>query len=126
MDKEVIINGVNVSGCEAYNDTTFNFDCIAYCLDCKDKPNCYYKQLQRLQAKNEELKKELDIAKINYANEMDYQNLYKQALKKIKYIVTTINGTVAGGTASPKQEWLDLYRYIVTEVSRIISEVINE
>jgi len=48
MRDKIMCNGVDVSGCEFYG-TTFNCDCIAYCLNCKDKPNCYYKQLKREQ-----------------------------------------------------------------------------
>ena len=48
---------------------------------------------------------------------------YKQALERIKDIVTQINFTVAGGYESPKYEWIRLYRTIVYEVSKIISKV---
>lgn len=48
---------------------------------------------------------------------------YKQALERIKDIVTQINFTVAGGDESPKQEWIRLYSSIVYEVSKIINEV---
>ena len=51
-DKQIIIDGVDVSGCKHYKNRT----CIAdYCLTdmpfgeakCELNPNCYYKQLKR-------------------------------------------------------------------------------
>lgn len=64
-DKEVIIDDVNVAGCEAYfHDTWHN---MSHCLDryseikceCEDYPNCYYKQLQRKEQECEKLKVKL-------------------------------------------------------------------
>ena len=57
-DKQIIIDGVDVSGCKHYDD----LDCYAqrdncgYPLDCKDHPNCYYKQLKRKEQECERLK----------------------------------------------------------------------
>lgn len=51
-DKQIIIDGIDVSGCKHYKNRT----CIAdYCLTdmpfgeakCELNPNCYYKQLKR-------------------------------------------------------------------------------
>lgn len=46
-------------------------------------------EIKKLKQQCEELKKELDTAKINYSNEMDYQRMYYQALEKIDNIVTS-------------------------------------
>lgn len=62
--QEVIIDGVDVSGCKGFNKDGYKrtlFDChgkelLGYCL-CD--PNCYYKQLQRKIAEYEELKDEI-------------------------------------------------------------------
>lgn len=58
-DKQIIIDGVDVSGCEHYEDLNcFAYrDSCGYPLDCKDNPNCYYKQLKRKEQECEELKK---------------------------------------------------------------------
>lgn len=62
MDKEqIIINGVNVSGCKCYNKN-IKTDCLLYPLQpdaCKNNPNCYFKQLARKTQECEELKNNL-------------------------------------------------------------------
>lgn len=120
-DKEIIIDGVNVAGCGYFEPYLGNGDCmiqglginesILYC-DCKDNPNCYYKQSKRkeqecaifkqsenealeiiaeLNAECEELKdlnRRLHNQRESYWKE--YQSLqvkndrYKQALEKIE------------------------------------------
>ena len=64
-DKEIIIDGVDVSECEFY--TTME-DCVGIhdlCeqLDdyCSIKKDCYYKQLKRLEQENAELKAYMDV-----------------------------------------------------------------
>lgn len=65
MDK-VIIDGVDVSGCEFIGDIKNNFvKCTSWVhnskkqvsghWDCRENKNCYYKQLQRLQAEYDDL-----------------------------------------------------------------------
>lgn len=46
MDKEIIIDGVDVSGCEDYKVNN-RFTCHPHICCCHQRPNCYYKQLQR-------------------------------------------------------------------------------
>lgn len=67
MTEPIIINGVDVSGCVSFRDDVFTNkqlenvcsiglwqkhyqnleeNCVMSC-NCKDNPNCYYKQLQR-------------------------------------------------------------------------------
>ena len=70
MDKEIIIDGVNVvecnflleregkQKCESSHATGFGVIC-----DCDKWYNCYYKQLKRLEQENEELKAENDKLK---------------------------------------------------------------
>lgn len=46
-DKEIIeIDGVDVSGCENYRPKD-RFTCHPYICNCHQKPDCYFKQLQR-------------------------------------------------------------------------------
>ena len=69
-DKQIIIDGVDVSGCKYYD----NLDCYAergccgYPLDCEDNPNCYYKQLKR---------KEQECAQFRNANDEKNELLAK-------------------------------------------------
>ena len=64
MDKEIIIDGVNVAGCVQLVEEPF-YPC-GLGGECKGWENCYYKQLKRLEqeiaelkAENEKLKEEL-------------------------------------------------------------------
>lgn len=100
MNEEIIIDGVDVSGCDRYND----FPCkhgepYAICLAsfeqwndgehkyCKDRPDCYYKQLKRLQAENEQLKETCyGLLKIQYAL-AEESNEYEKALEEIREIL---------------------------------------
>ncbi len=72
-DKEIIIDGVDVSGCgffipnvaitlvialafpDEYTDAENTY------FKCEQNPECYYKQLQTLKAENEELRKYKDV-----------------------------------------------------------------
>lgn len=45
-DKEIIIDGVDVSGCEFVEDCLPSADCKLLCGFCYEFKNCYYKQLQ--------------------------------------------------------------------------------
>lgn len=68
IEKEKIINGIDVSECEKLGETIDGFTCglgkrIRFANEiitkhnlCKDNPDCYFKQLKRLQEENEKLK----------------------------------------------------------------------
>ena len=59
-DKEIIIDGVDVSGCRDYDAG----ECLSPCTtvrSCEAEKNCTYKQLKRLEAENVELKNRLII-----------------------------------------------------------------
>lgn len=80
-DKEIIINGVDVAGCEAYMPKLGKGDCIALANNsastCKGSPNCYYKQLQRKEQECEKWK--------------SYYDLYRQNQETIKNIHRVVN-----------------------------------
>lgn len=97
-NKEVIIDGVNVAGCEFAEESATTPKCrINNYIHC-DGYNCHYKQLQRLQAENEELEEKYnEYVKFHHYNnaefeqernsliqEIQYKNRYNQALEKIK------------------------------------------
>lgn len=91
-DKQIIIDGVNVSGCKHFKIGTCLADYLltdmdfseAKCELCKD---CYYKQLKAQEQENEELKRELmqyekDIKDLNY-----FAMKLKQTISEIKEII---------------------------------------
>lgn len=63
-DKQIIIDGVNVAGCEAYKPYLGKYDCIALgnksAATCKGSPNCLFKQLARKTQECEGIKKQLE------------------------------------------------------------------
>ena len=102
-DKQIIIDGVDVSGCEWYKQGATGFICADYnkSNDCSKNPNCYYKQLKRKEQECEELKKQIKIiddetivVEITEKQFEEYQKL-KQALTEIKEIAETCNSGVS-------------------------------
>lgn len=54
-DKQIIIDGVDVSRCSNYDHNSY-FECKVYYCHCDEIPNCYSKQLKRKEQECEELK----------------------------------------------------------------------
>ena len=84
MDKEIIINGVDVAGCEFYRiEANELYPKAQYCGSmrntfCANEPNCYYKQLKRLEF-------ELKVTKADYeASEQENAEL-KAENEKLKH-----------------------------------------
>ena len=94
-DKQIVIDGVDVSGCECYNPN-IKMDCLLHPLQsdaCKNNPNCYYKQLKRKEQECEELNKEIhnlnstiDFIKVTEHSAINKYNKLKQAVREIKKI----------------------------------------
>ena len=84
--KEIIIDGVNVAGCEFYQiEANELYPKAQYCGSmrntfCENEPDCYYKQLKRLEQENKEL--------VHYLACMTEQrNKANTTLQEIKAIV---------------------------------------
>ena len=65
-DKQIIIDGIDVSGCEWIREVGLDSEYICTCNSpnktsgyCKDNPNCRYKQLKRKEQECEKLKEKL-------------------------------------------------------------------
>jgi hypothetical protein len=84
MTEEIIIDGINVAGCEfavkPINDNRIKCHCVKGLLQiakmheqpesvksglCENNPNCYYKQLKRLEQENKELGRKAFLAEQN-------------------------------------------------------------
>ena len=65
--KEIIIDGVNIAGCEhsymVSNKPYCGIDSECVYNNCENYPDCYYKQLKRKEQENAELKAENEIAR---------------------------------------------------------------
>lgn len=86
MNKEqIIIDGVDVSGCEYSSTTPSSVLCYMKGNKCNDNPNCYFKQLARKTQECEELKEykavvdELTGKQIILTNKDKMPELYENA-----------------------------------------------
>lgn len=100
IDKEIIINDVDVRECEKLGETIDGITCglgkrIRFANEiitkhnlCKNNPNCRYKQLKRKEQECEELKQWKKDAENLFRTQTDNVdkiiNRYKQALDKIE------------------------------------------
>ena len=111
-DKRIIIDEVDVSGCEWFGQIDLDINvictsnspkkCSTY---CKDIPNCYYKQLKRKEQECERLKiikedffKQAEISHQAVLNKNKIieklekeESKYKQTIAKIKDICSEMN-----------------------------------
>lgn len=95
MDKEIIIDGVDVAGCEFYENGNCNCvdarNCEGYIFDevtpCIGNPECNFKQLARKTQECEELEKTYDTLQNTWIKQSKHLHRYKQALEKIKFEV---------------------------------------
>ena len=87
-DKQIITDGVDVSGCEHINTCDNKIKCVILQDDvCETNPycegyNCYYKQLKRKEQALDEIEKYLD-AQQKYFDGEDYHNLL-DIINKVK------------------------------------------
>ena len=75
-DKQIMIDGVNVSGCEFYwreKELCNNGNLTSYCQENKD---CLYKKYKRKEQECEELKKQLERKEENYQKLLSKSNKY--------------------------------------------------
>ena len=54
-NKEIIIDGVNVSECRNYDSSEY-WKCEPFICHCEELPNCYFKQFKRAEQKLEKIK----------------------------------------------------------------------
>ena len=78
-DKQIIIDGVNVAGCEDYGYRgKAGYWCHNYDEPCTDYPNCYYKQLKRAE------KRIIELNETIQAKEQECEELKKQLYQNFK------------------------------------------
>lgn len=112
MTEEIIIDGVNVAGCDGLNKILLPLkqcDLLQFKTRdggvagrwCTDHSNCYYKQLKKMEQENKELKEKIDIIeqiiKILYPNASDdelydvaFNGEYIDKLKELKDTADTM------------------------------------
>ena len=124
-DKQIIVNGGDVSGCIYYQynmctATKDNYgDCSFYCKDY-DMNDCYYKQLQR-EKQNSQEAIDASIREFNRAEELKtLLKRKKQECEKYKQTITKIK------EISEKQCICGVYCIDMKQILQLISEVKNE
>ena len=91
-DKQMIVDGVDVSECERNGGKLCSMSRESYCY-CSDRPNCIYKRFKRKEQENEELKQRLhqcwtvENSFVEQLDQLEAENKkLKQALVEIKEI----------------------------------------
>lgn len=82
MDKEIIIDGVNVAGCVQLVEEPF-YPC-GLGGECKGWENCYYKQLKLLEQENAELKAYKDVNE-DFKTAWEELKAENERLKKVAF-----------------------------------------
>ena len=80
-DKQIMIDGVDVSGCGWYTQGATRMICADWHIsnDCSKNPNCYYKQLKRAEQTVEECHKyQVQLEDKLEAKEQECEKLKKQ------------------------------------------------
>ena len=87
MDKQIIIDDVDISGCEYCLKMT-KYRCTIqrdiYKWLCEENPNCYYKQLKRKEQECEELKEDRERWKSNFNGKVSAIEELLQQLDQLK------------------------------------------
>lgn len=121
--QEIIIDGVNIAGCEFHSSTPSSELCYMKGNKCNDNPNCYYKQLQRKEQECEELKAELQASKDDHAYAVELEkdiDHYKQALDNITGLLQSILDPFE---EDDKEQQLHYCKEITENILTILNEV---
>lgn len=115
-EKEPIINGIDVSECEFYN----NYECNAYRHEycepedntkdmCKWHKNCYFKQLKRLEQENKEYAKLM-------LQQQEVSQKYWECIEKIKQAIGVLVETC---NVYPLKTNLDK---LITKINEVLND----
>lgn len=138
-DKEIIINGVDVSGCIFHSLTTMGYVGYNYCkcfeCVCECHNNCYYKQRKRKEQEYEVYKMEAEEGKeINAELKAENEKLKKKQVcglrPELKYIIDKICCKYNIEAKNYHEKIveiinnLDKYEQVLTEIKEIAEEQI--
>ena len=99
MTEEIIIDGVNVAGCEFLfennNLKTKDCECINHIYErmnssvtvhseCKDNHDCYYKQLKRSEQERDELQDKIHDLELEISANRDYMDYWDKKNNELK------------------------------------------
>lgn len=124
INKEIFIDGVDVAGCCKCYKVEQKILCGASNI-CANNPNCYYKQLKRLEQENSDLKKQIESQKglitvggkqqYKYLQEIDKLQQENKELKEKIEVLDKMTGIFSARLC-------DTYRSALEEIKRITEE----
>ena len=117
MAEEIIIDGVNVAGCEYCFKRDNTVCCSDYITGLCEDYNCRYKQLKRLEQENNSLQAQLNNITVQTNNTI---TALEQENKQIKSALEKINRTLLGVRGLS----INCDKQII-KVKAIINEVLN-
>ena len=142
-DKQIIINGVDVSGCDflakkddycSYSGVTYAYKGQCMCSDeemCKEHPKCFYKkvlkQLKRKEQECEELKK-AEKYDSRYSDLQAEIDCGEKIISQLKQTLTEIKEIVGIGLVDGLQpeEYSGFLKILQAQILQKISEVEDE
>ena len=138
-DKQIIIDGIDVSGCDflakeddysSYSGVTYAYKGQCGCSDeemCKDHPNCFYKkalkQLKRKEQECEELKSVRDSWISKCEQETKIRELFQDRLDQLKQVLEKVREYVIKTGIDHK--WDMRFQRWENEILQICDEVDN-
>ena len=129
-DKQITIDGIDVSGCIFHSLTTMGYAGYNYCkcfeCVCECHNDCYYKQLKHKEQECEELKRliakqknaKIQLSKLKDKQYKEFCDM-KQTLIEIKEIAETADKCLY---ATKSDDYTDGYRWLGSIILQIISE----
>lgn len=134
MDKEIIIDGVDVTGCEFIGDIKNKFvKCTSWVhnskkqvsghWDCEENKACYYKQLKRLEQENAELKAENERLKEKIESYVCSQNCYAyKQVDKYRHILQEIKDICKNSYTSASEDYYRTSDKILQKITKAEEE----
>lgn len=101
MTEEIIVDGVDVAGCNEFlePDGCDSADCASF--QCDRNPNCYYKQLKRLEQENKELKEKI----IELSEEKGHLIVENYTLKESNQSLSMLGVDLASANETIRKEF---------------------
>ena len=130
--KEIIIDGIDVSGCIELNKRD-KVSCYHLLYNkCKEAPNCYFKQLARKTQECESLKQEIEILQNNFDTATrdcnDKIEILKQEceelLKENQQLRNSLSDSLMFKFTGQENE-TNRYRKALEEIEKVINNILN-
>ena len=138
-DKQIIIDGVDVSGCSWYTQGATGMICADWHIsnDCSKNPNCNYKQLKRLEkllsdingkyykAVDDLKAKEQECEKLRFPmKDTNYAILTKEEFEKFEQLKQTL--TEIKEMCKEEKGWVNCSDMKLTETAQFAQQIFDK